>query len=171
MSQFSGFVTLEDTFTDHLQVVDADKQPVAPDAAPTWRVYGASGILANAGGTTSLAHTGTITGVTNANPAVVTSANHNLQTGQRVTISGVVGATGVNGTNVVTRIDANSFSVPVAAGGAYVSGGTFNVTGFYKASIVCTGANGFEAGEAFFVHYSWAVGGASRAEVHGLGVT
>lgn len=172
MSEFSGFVTLEETFTDHLQVRDADKQPVEPDAAPTFRVYGASGLLSSAGGTASLAHTGTITGATNATPVVVTSVAHGLRTGQRVKVSGVVGNTGANGTFVVTRVDDDHYSLNSSVGnGAYTSGGTSSVLGFYKASIAATGANGFEAGEQFFVHYSWAVSSASRAEVHGLGVT
>lgn len=87
------------------------EQQLATTAAATSRLY--------------LAQTGTITGVTNANPAVVTSAAHGLTTGQSVAISGVGVATGVNMTNTITVVDANSFSVPVAAGGAYTSGGTW----------------------------------------------
>lgn len=66
----------------------------------------------------------TITGVTNANPAVITITAHGYVTGDKVYTEAVVGATGINTQkHTITRIDANTFSVPVAAGGAYVSGG------------------------------------------------
>jgi hypothetical protein len=48
--------------------VDANKQPVAPDAAPTFRIYGPSGLLASAGGTCVDGHNGSVTGATNASP-------------------------------------------------------------------------------------------------------
>lgn len=172
MSEFSGFVTLEETFTDFLQVRDADKQPVETDALPTFRVYGASGLLAQAGGTCSLAHTGTITGATNASPIVVASTAHGLKTGQRVKVASVGGNTNANGTFVVTRVDDDHFSLVGSTGNsAYTSGGTFSVLGFYQAEIEATGDDGFEAGETFFVHYSWTVSAASRAEVHSISVT
>jgi hypothetical protein len=172
MSEFSGFVALGDTFTDFLAVRDSNRQPVAPDAAPTFRVYGPSGILSAAGGTCTPAHTGSVTGASNASPVVITSASHGLQTGQRVTVSGVGGNTAANGTFVVTRVDANTFSLDGSTGnGAYTSGGTWLVTGFYKAAVVATGGNGFDAGEQYGVHYSWAVSSASRGEVHGISVT
>jgi ubiquitin-activating enzyme E1-like protein len=71
--------------------------------------------------------TGTISGVTNTTPAVIDSTAHGLLTGQVVTIASVGGATGVNGNFQVTVVDANHFSVPVAAGGAYTSGGTWTL--------------------------------------------
>jgi hypothetical protein len=63
----------------------------------------------------------TITAISKANPAVVTSTAHglNLNTRPGVTISGatgtgwVSGATGVNRTTTATVIDANTFSIPV----------------------------------------------------------
>lgn len=69
---------------------------------------------------------GTITAATQANPANITSANHNLTTGDMVTISGVVGMTQLNGnTYTIIVIDANNFTLGVnsTAYGAYVSGG------------------------------------------------
>jgi hypothetical protein len=171
MAEFVGFVELDGTFTGWLQVADSNKQPVAPDALPTFRVYSSSGILSAVAGTVANAHTGTITGATNATPIVLTSAAHGLQTGQRVTISGVVGNGAANTTAVVTRIDANTFSVAVSGSGGYVSGGTFKVTGFYKYTIAATGGNGFEAGENYDVHFSWAVSSAARAETHSFAVS
>ncbi len=58
----------------------------------------------------------TITSVSAApsNPTVITSVGHGLVTGDSITISGVTGTfTGINGTFTVTRIDNDTFSVPV----------------------------------------------------------
>lgn len=81
---------------------------------------------------------GTITNVTNASPAVVTtSAAHGLATGDEVAFEGVLGSTGINNPasgrlwNAVTVLSPTTFEVytddsfvtPVAAGGAYISGG------------------------------------------------
>lgn len=170
--EFSGFVTLEDTLTLWVAVRDSDSQPVAPTAAPTFRIYGPSGLLSAAGGTTSAAHTGNITGATNASPIVITSAAHGLSTGQRVTQASVGGNTAANGTFVITKVDANTYSLDGSTGnGSYTSGGTFTVTGFYKATISATGANGFESGEHYACHFSWAVSGSGRVLVEGFGVT
>lgn len=70
-----------------------------------------------------------ITGITNANPGVVTTdINHGLTTGEAdVNIAGVVGMTGVNGgPYTVTVIDEKhfSFGVDTTASGTYTSGGT-----------------------------------------------
>jgi hypothetical protein len=69
-----------------------------------------------------------ITGITNANPGVVTTdLNHGLHTGQiNVQIHGVVGMSGVNGgPYVATVIDEKTFSfgVDTTSSGSYVSGG------------------------------------------------
>ena len=64
-----------------------------------------------------------ITSNSQANPSVVTTATaHRYQTGDTVTISGVVGSNAdINGSRVATRISATTFSVPVNAS---VAGGT-----------------------------------------------
>jgi hypothetical protein len=64
-----------------------------------------------------------ITGATNTNPIVVTSANHGLTTGQTVAISGVRGNTAANGKFTATRLSAHTFSIPVGGNGVYVRGG------------------------------------------------
>lgn len=68
---------------------------------------------------------GGITGVTNAtNPTITTAQYHLLRPGQSVTISGVVGATGVNGTKTVLATpSATTFTITNAAPGPYSSGG------------------------------------------------
>jgi hypothetical protein len=53
-----------------------------------------------------------ITGITKANPAVVTSANHGLTTGDVIKITGVVGMTEVNDeVFIVERLTANTFEL------------------------------------------------------------
>lgn len=82
---------------------------------------------------------GVITGITNANPIVITSNLHELSNGKKILISNVVGTTDVNGnTYWVGNVSANTFTLysdralttPIdsSAFGAYVSGGTWVVT-------------------------------------------
>ena len=73
----------------------------------------------------------TITGITNANPAVVTAPGHTLVNGQTVAIAGVLGMTQVN-TNplqawTVANVSGNTFQLQGSdstAWGAYTGGGT-----------------------------------------------
>jgi hypothetical protein len=76
---------------------------------------------------------GTITGITKANPAVVTCAGHGRSTGDEVYIDDVAGMTEVNGRYfTITVLTANTYSLQDAHGnnidslnyGAYTSGGT-----------------------------------------------
>jgi hypothetical protein len=65
-----------------------------------------------------------VSGVTNANPAVITVASTAaLTSGYYYTLAGT-GLTNLNGTFPVTVINGTTFSVPVAAGGAWSAGGT-----------------------------------------------
>jgi hypothetical protein len=71
-----------------------------------------------------------ITGVTKANPGVVTSAAHGLVTGDKIRISGVSGMTELNGQNfTVTKVTNDSFSLGVNTSGygAYTSGGRWTL--------------------------------------------
>src|SRR5204863_3906660 len=73
----------------------------------------------------ALAPAVSLTSNTQANPTVFTSATHLFQTGDTVTIAGVVGSNAdVNGSRVVTRISSTSFSVPVNCTVAGGTGGT-----------------------------------------------
>lgn len=71
-----------------------------------------------------------ITAATNASPSVVTVTAHGLSNGQAVNISGVVGATGLNGTWLLANVTANTFTltdiagVPVNTPGVWASGGS-----------------------------------------------
>ena len=75
--------------------------------------------------------TGNITGVTNANPCVVTSANHGRSNGDKVQIASVGGTTQLNG-NVYTVANAttNTFElsgINSSSYGTYTSGGTWKL--------------------------------------------
>lgn len=86
----------------------------------------------------ALQNTLAISGVTTADPGVVTTVgNHNLTTGDTVTIASVGGATQANGTNVVTVLSATTFSIPVDVTGTYTSGGTVTVTPVMDWAGVC----------------------------------
>ena len=81
-------------------------------------------VVANIGGTAGTSKT--ITGITRANPGVVTASAHGFSTGNRIAFSSVVGMTQVNG-NVytITVIDEDSFSiVNTTSFTAYSSAGT-----------------------------------------------
>jgi hypothetical protein len=84
---------------------------------------GAAAVNAPASNNMSLA----ITGVTNAiNPTINTQRPHFMSAGMTgVVISGVLGATGVNGTWTITSVPSStSFTITTGAPGAYTSGGT-----------------------------------------------
>ena len=77
----------------------------------------------------------TITGITQANPGVVTSASHGFSNGDTVVISGVVGMTQVNGkrfkvasvaTNTFALQDIDGNNVNTSSYTTYVSGGIAN---------------------------------------------
>lgn len=65
--------------------------------------------------------TGDITNVTNADPAVITSANHGLESGDTVEIAGT-GIGIVDDVHVITVIDPNTFSIPVDSAATSSSG-------------------------------------------------
>lgn len=83
--------------------------------------------------TNNYSQTGGISGITQANPAVVTSTSHGLATGAEIEITGVVGMTEVNGnTYRITAIDGNTFRLEGTDSTgftAYTSGGTWTVNG------------------------------------------
>lgn len=72
-----------------------------------------------------LAQIANISGATNASPIVIsTTTSHNLASGDKVEISGVLGNTAANGAWNVTVLNSTSFSLNTSTGnGAYTSGG------------------------------------------------
>lgn len=164
---YQGIVDLE---TENFLVADlvrnSSQVPINADALPTYRVVGPDGNIVTSG-TMEFLDTGSITNATNASPIVVTSAAHGLTTGTRVTISGVGGNPGANGTFVVTVVSPDTFSLNGSSGGgAYTSGGTWNVTGLYAAYIDVTAAGGFEAGSVYLVLITGVVSSANYGEIH-----
>jgi hypothetical protein len=171
MGQFFGFVTLEGTLPV-TELVTASNTPVNLDAAPTYRVYGHTGLLPGGTGTMSFQDSGTITNATNASPIAVTSANHGLTTGTKVTISGVTGNTAANGSFIVTKVDVNTFTLNGSTGNsAYVSGGTWNTTGLYGATLTCGAAGGYEAGATYSLLVQGAISGTAFADLSTFVVT
>lgn len=70
-----------------------------------------------------------ITSNSQANPTVVTCTGHGYQTGDVVVIAGVAGSNAdVNGTRTVTRVNDNTFTVPVNCSTAGGTGGTATPT-------------------------------------------
>lgn len=144
---FIGFVAIDATLKFLVQVKDSSDVPINPQVTPTYRVYGSSGLMTNGTGSSAIKETGVITGATNATPIVITAAAHGLTTGMKTTVASVGGNTAANGTWVITRVDANSFSLDTSVGnGAYTSGGTWTTTGLYEVSLAPTLANTFAAG-------------------------
>jgi hypothetical protein len=83
-----------------------------------------------AGSTATAPITGNITAASNASPIVVTSVAHGRLTNQVVTITGVLGNTAANGTWVITKIDADHFSLNNSVGnGVWTSGGAWTFLG------------------------------------------
>ncbi len=72
---FAGTVTLGDTLVDRVLTVDTAHTPTAPAAAPTFVVYGPSGVVTS--GTTS--QTGAVTGLYQA--SIVMSAGNGFAAG------------------------------------------------------------------------------------------
>lgn len=169
MGAFLGFVQAEASISLPVLVKSSAGVPVNADAAPAYRIYGPAGVLLTGG--MVFKDSGTITGATNANPIVITCADHGLSTGTVVTITGVAGNTNANGTFVVTRINANTFSIPVAGNGAYTSGGTWNVAGLYHVNLAATGANGFVAGATYTLLATALVSAANWADLSTFTVT
>jgi hypothetical protein len=169
---FQGFVNQGDAFPVLVLVTNSSGTPVNLDSLPTYRVYGPDGLVAGQTGSASFRDSGSVTGATNGSPIVVTSASHGLQTGDRVTISGVLGNTAANGTFTITRLSADTFSLDGSTGnGAYTSGGTWNVTGLYVVSLTCSSGNGYEAGATYEVLVQGKISTISYAQLVSFGVT
>jgi hypothetical protein len=79
-----------------------------------------------------------ITGISKANPAIVTCANHNQVTGKQVVISGVGGMTQVHGTYTITKLSDATFSIGVDSSlfTTYASGGFVGVDDVMLARLI-----------------------------------
>lgn len=106
--------------TDSIPLIYIDGKANVTASAPAFKFSSLTSLYSTSG---------SITGATNANPCVITSANHGLANGDKVYISSVGGMTELNG-NVYTvaNVDTNTFElsgVNSSGYGAYTSGGTW----------------------------------------------
>src|SRR5262249_54370393 len=69
-----------------------------------------------------------VTGATNANPIVITSAAHGLSHGHTINIAGAGGNTAANGIFKVANETTNTFSPQTTAGGNAAGNGTYTAT-------------------------------------------
>ena len=171
MGQYLGLVQLGTQLSSSHITKNAAGTPKFADAAPTYRIYGPLGVMANGTGSLSKldpsASGGPITGATNASPIVITSTGHNLTSNTRVSISGVLGNTAANGDWQITVIDANTFSLTGSTGnGVYTSGGVWNATGVYAIAYTPLGANGFQAGINYTMLVTWTMNGVVQADIY-----
>jgi hypothetical protein len=165
---FLGFMALDVAFRLASLFKDGDV-PTDSSTTTLYRIYGDEGLIAS--GTMSAAETGVVTAASNATPIVITSADHNLQTGQRVTIAGVGGNAAANGTWTITRINADTYSLDTSVGdGDYTVGGTWHTTGFYGVEITPTEATEYAAGEYYDVVTYATIGGNVIAKEYRFGV-
>jgi hypothetical protein len=161
---FTGYVKLDGTLVGTFLIVNTSNTPLNADSLPTFRVYGPNGYIEN--GTAALKDSGTVTGATNASPIVITSSAHGLTTGSYLTLASVAGNTAANGSFVITRVNANQYSLDGSTGnGSYTSGGTWNAAGLYKVTITCMGVDGYEAGEVYQVHLLYELSSVETSQV------
>ncbi len=110
---------------NHQQARELNKMAAMLERVSNSFMGGGGTSLIKCDGKVTAVNSGSISGVTNANPAEITSTAHGMIDGETVTISGVTGSGGVNGTFVITSTGTDTFTVPVDAGGAYIAGGTW----------------------------------------------
>jgi hypothetical protein len=119
-------------------------------------------------GLTCITSTKAITGISQANPAVVTATAHGLVNGQQIVISGVVGMTQVNTcVHTVANVTANTFELSgVNSTGytAYTSGGTITLGTFYVYK-KATAAKSLGAGNTLSTDVWGATGVAAHSDV------
>lgn len=164
---FLGFLDEGSAGNFLFQLRTSANAPLEPDSAPTWRLYGPAGVVANGTGSAASMETGSVTGATNASPIVVTSASHGLSVGQSVTVTGVGGNTAANGTFVVSAVgSANTFTLSGSTGnGAYTSGGTWKTTGLYKVTLSGSVLSALAAGTTYAIVLYYVESGTTKVMV------
>jgi hypothetical protein len=95
--------------------------------------FSVDSVVAGGKGNNAGGGSGTITGVSIANPTVITSASHGLSTGETIAISGTATASSIIGNRVVTVTGTNTFTVPVSVISVTTGSGswTTNATAAY----------------------------------------
>jgi hypothetical protein len=161
-----GDVDLGDTLIAAVVITDSSGTPKDPAVPPVFRVYGEGpGPMPNGLGSLSKLDTGVVSAASNATPIVVTTTlAHGMQTGDKVTIAGVLGNTAANGDFSVTRISPTTFSLDSSSGnGPYTSGGTTHLTGLYAISLPASSGNGYDSGRSYRVLVAWSLSAVNYA--------
>lgn len=163
MAEFLGMFSLADTLAVTIVTKTGALVPTNSTAVPSYIIYDAAlanGKMANGSGSASYRHSFTMTGAADNGGGLVrvTKAAHGLTTGQRVTISGTAGATGVDGTHIVTVISSSTFDlVGSTFGGVWTSGGVVNVTGAYAISHTLNSGDGYQSSSTYFMLVSYTI--------------
>ena len=167
---FLGFVDLDDTLVGTLLVLNTSNTPVDADSLPNYRVYGPNGFVES--GSVTRRGSGDVTNATYTAPVVITSTAHGLTTGAYVTVSGVIGNTGANGTFLITKVDDNTFSLVGSTGTTtYTSGGEWHLAGLYNVSIAALGVAGYEKSEVYQIVYTYEVSSVVQEQLHSFQVS
>lgn len=170
--EFIGFFDLDATLEAPIPIHNGSNAPADPSVAPNFRVYDGGALMNSGTGNLTKLDTGNITGASNTTPIVITSANHGLETGNRVTNSAVGGNTAANGDFTITKIGNDTFSLDGSAGIAlYTTGGQWHVSGLYKLTIELDAGNGYEAGQVYFAVVTWIVSAVTYSKTISFGVT
>lgn len=161
---FCGFFDAAEDVVLYVVTDDANKKPIDPDAAPTFRTFSVSGAVTSGDGTAAQVESGSVTGATNASPIVITtSAAHGLPTGAYVKIASVGGNTAANGTFFVTSMGSTTFSLDGSTGnGTYTSGGTWKTVGLFKITLTGAVLSALETGQTYVVVVTWLESSAVR---------
>lgn len=112
-------IDLRQKFVDLAEKLDED-EVFAKDSA-TGAAYApldVGSVTASSGIITIAFPAASITGISAANPTVITSASHGLTTGQTVYITGSNSTPSIDGIHTITVTNTNTFSIPVYVTGA-----------------------------------------------------
>lgn len=146
--------------------------PANPASNPSYRVYDGGSLVQNGTGFLVPADMGNVTGANTSSPITITSVGHGLQTGDVVTVLGISGQTGANGTFSITRLTDDTFSLTGSTTvGAYTSGGTWQVAGLYLLEVDLQPGSGYDVGGTYQVLVNWTVGSDEFAAMFYFAVT
>ncbi len=152
-------VVIPIVFTD-----PATGEAANPDALPTFRILGVDSSAQ--GGTAAYLEDGTIASIAvGATTTINTDADHGLLTGAVVTIAGAAGTTNVNGTHLITVVDANTFTFDdVTSSGVYTSGASWKSTGIFGCTLDSSIRDAMETGRNYLLVATGVFSGDPRVE-------
>lgn len=162
---YQGFIDADEGGTLIFQLRTSAGAPVEPDSAPKFKIVGPSGIIngSSSFGSASSLESGTVTNATNTTPIQLTLtpvSSNPVAVGQSITVSGVNGNTGANGTFILSATNPPTLTGSVG-NGAYTNGGVWKTTGLYKVTITST--QGMTPGQTYSCILTWLEGGVQRS--------